>query len=75
VQPDAWLSEYTPELLNKLHVLGRLVALESRQAALLTRICSGSLLTADWLKGRGAFESPGRGRGGRADTTQHDLLA
>ena len=28
IQPEGWLAEYTTELLNVLHVLGRLVALE-----------------------------------------------
>ena len=40
IQPDRWLADYTTELLNVLHVLGRLVALEPRQADLLTRICA-----------------------------------
>lgn len=49
VQPESWLSEYTSDLLNLLHVLGRLVALEPAQAALLDRICAGPLLGADAL--------------------------
>jgi len=32
IQPDGWLAEYTEDLLNLLNVLGRLVALEPRQA-------------------------------------------
>lgn len=56
IQPDGWLAEYTTELMNVLHVLGRLVALEPRQAALLSRICDGPLLNADDLRTKGAFD-------------------
>ena len=41
IQPDGWLAEYTEDLLNLLNVLGRLVALEPRQADLLDRIVAG----------------------------------
>jgi hypothetical protein len=41
IQPDHWLPEYTSELLNVLHVLTRLVALEPAQAAVLQRIVAG----------------------------------
>jgi len=77
IQPDGWLAEYTTELLNVLHVLGRLVALEPRQADLLTRICEGPLLTADDLRSKGAFEARGGGGGGGggSDSRQGDLLA
>lgn len=44
IQPDHWLSEYTTELLNVLHVLGSLVDLEPAQAALLEAICEGEPL-------------------------------
>ena len=37
IQPEGWLSEYTTELLNVLNVLGRLVALEPKQANLQGR--------------------------------------
>ena len=53
IQPDRWLADYTTELLNVLHVLGRLVALEPRQADLLTRICTGPLISADTLRDAG----------------------
>jgi hypothetical protein len=49
IQPDAWPAEYTTELLNVLHVLGRLVALEPAQADLLERICAGPTLTQEAL--------------------------
>ena len=74
VQPDGWLSEYTTELMNVLHVLGRLVALEPRQADLLIRICDGPLLSADDLCASGAFDSSAPTRRGSADERQGELL-
>ena len=50
IQPDGWLAEHTTELMNVLHVLGRLVALEPRQADLLNRIGDGPLLSGDELR-------------------------
>lgn len=47
IQPEKWLPEYTAELMNVLHVLGRLVALEPAQADLLDRICAGPLVSAE----------------------------
>ncbi|MBC7282506.1 type ISP restriction/modification enzyme [Hoeflea sp.] len=44
IQPDHWLSDYTTDLINLLHVLGRLVKLEPVQADLLERILEKSLL-------------------------------
>lgn len=44
IQPDHWLGEYTTDLMNMLHVLGRLVLLEPRQAALLEQILDKPLL-------------------------------
>jgi len=55
IQPDHWLPEYTSDLLDLLNVLGRLIALEPRQADLLSRICDNPLLTADELRNAGAF--------------------
>lgn len=57
IQPDHWLPEYTEDLLNLLHVLGRLVALEPAQAALLDEVCAGDLLTEASLAGAGALAS------------------
>ena len=74
IQPGGWLSEYTTELMNVLHVLGRLVALEPRQAALLNGICSGPLVNADDLRAKGAFDATGTGRGDAADERQGALL-
>ncbi|MCY4173755.1 MAG: N-6 DNA methylase [Cyanobacteria bacterium MAG CAR3_bin_5] len=53
IQPHGWLSEYTTELMNVLNILGRLVALEPRQADLLNRICDGPMIN---LRTNGAFD-------------------
>jgi hypothetical protein len=55
LQPDGWLAEYTTDLLDLLHVLGRLVALEPAQADVLERICAGARLSADKLAEAGAL--------------------
>lgn len=57
IQPNHWLPEYTEDLLNLLHVLGRLVALEPAQATLLDEICAAPLLTEASLTGAGALAS------------------
>ena len=74
IRPEGWLAEYTTELMNVLHVLGRLVALESRQADLLDRICDGPLLSGDDLRASGAFDSSSTGRGGGTNERQDDFL-
>lgn len=75
VQPDHWVAEYTSELLNLLHVLTRLIALEPAQAARLDAVCAGRLFDAEVLRGAGALDVPS----GAAPTTaeadeQHSLL-
>jgi hypothetical protein len=50
IQPESWLAEYTTELVNVLHVLGRLVELERLQQTLLEKICSGPTITCEELK-------------------------
>jgi hypothetical protein len=55
IQPDHWLPEYTDDLLDLLHVLGRLIALQPKQADLLQRICDNPLLSADELRNAGAL--------------------
>lgn len=55
IQPDGWLPEYTTDLLDLLNVLGRLIALEPKQADLLDRICAGPLQTVEELAASGAF--------------------
>ena len=74
IQPEGWLAEYTTELMNVLHVLGRLVALELRQADLLDRIYDGSIFSGDDLRANGAFDASSTGRGGSADERQDDFL-
>jgi hypothetical protein len=55
IQPDHWLPEYTSDLIDLLNVLGRLIALEPKQAELLERICAGPLRKADELRDAGAL--------------------
>ncbi len=74
VQPEGWLTEYTTDLLDLLHVLGRLVALEERQADLLDRICAGPLLTGEALRAAGALEGEGGLTPAAADPDQADLF-
>ncbi|MCB1885851.1 MAG: N-6 DNA methylase [Geminicoccaceae bacterium] len=74
IQPEGWLADYTTELLNVLHVLGRLVALEPRQAELLKRVCEGRLLTASVLRSKGAFDSSTSGRKKASDQRQFGLV-
>ncbi len=58
IQPDGWLAEYTTELLNVLHILGRLVELEGPQAELLDETCSSPTLAVGELQQAGALEVP-----------------
>ena len=74
IQPGGWLPEYTTELMDILHVLGRLVALEPRQADLLSRICGGPLLSTDELRSSGAFDSSRPARRMSTDERQTELL-
>ena len=78
IGPGVWLAEYTTELLNVLNVLGRLVALEPRQADLLARICAGPILSADALKAAMAAAPPApprRKAGRKRAADQGDFLA
>ncbi|MBV8972226.1 MAG: N-6 DNA methylase, partial [Sphingomonadaceae bacterium] len=52
IQPDAWLAEYTSDLIDLLNVLGLLIDLEPRQADLLARIEDGPLIPPAKLAGR-----------------------
>jgi type ISP restriction-modification system protein len=58
IVPDGWLPEYTTDLLDLLHVLGRLIALEPQQADLLDRIGASRLLSAEELRTAGALAMP-----------------
>lgn len=62
IQVEHWPAEYTTELLNVLHVLGRLVALEPKQADLLDRICAGPTIGVDELRVSGPLAAPGQRR-------------
>ena len=57
IQPDHWLSEYTSDLLDLLNLLGRLVLLEPKQAALLDEILAGKPIDRAKLEAAGAFAS------------------
>ncbi len=57
IQPESWPAEYTSDLIDLLNVLGRLVALEPRQAELLGRVCAGPLLAVEALQQAGAIPS------------------
>ena len=74
IQPDTWLVEYTTELMDLLHVLSRLVDLESRQRDLLDRICGDELIDPDLLRARGGFEAGEVAKGRQTDERQGDLL-
>ena len=74
IQPGGWLAAYTTELMNVLHFLDRLVALEPRQADLLIRICDGPLMSADDLRANGAFDASGSVSRDWTDERQLDLL-
>jgi len=58
VQPDRWLADYTTELLNLLHVLGRIVEMEPAQAKLLGQIYAAPTLAAAALRAAGALATP-----------------
>ena len=74
IQPSHWLPEYTTDLMNLLHVLGRLVLLEPQQKDLLGRICDGPLLDAEELREVGALTGPTKIKGARIDTVPDNQL-
>jgi hypothetical protein len=49
IRPDHWLPDYTTELLNVVNVLGLLVKLEPKQAALREEIVEAPLIPASKL--------------------------
>jgi len=61
IQPEGWLPEYTTDLLDLLNVLGRLIALEPKQADLLDRVCVGPLQSVEELTAAGALAIPEAG--------------
>lgn len=68
IQPDHWLPEYTSDLLDLLHVLGRLVALEPAQAQVLEAILGATLIEHDQLVATGAL-----GGGEAAQETEENM--
>ena len=65
IQPGHWLPEYTTDLMNLLHVIGRLVKLESKQKELLDRICKEVQFNYSTLHADGALTSPPRAPGSK----------
>jgi type ISP restriction-modification system protein len=55
IQPEHWPHEYTSDLIDLLNVLGRLVALEPQQAALIEAILAGDLEDHAKLSAAGAL--------------------
>ncbi|MDC7685039.1 N-6 DNA methylase [Asticcacaulis sp. BYS171W] len=50
IAPDHWLDEYTTDLINLIHVLERLVRLETRQEELLQNICKSEIISFQKLQ-------------------------
>lgn len=78
IQIDSWPLEYTTDLLDLLHVIGRILKIEPRQSDMLQQVCAGSLFSEDELESSGALrESPGDGKGLAAsdDGNQASLIS
>ena len=68
LRPDGWPAEYTSDLIDLLHVLTGLVALEPEQAALLEKVMAGPLIDAgDVLEGPAAKAGGAKGTDDRQD--------
>jgi hypothetical protein len=63
LRPDGWPAEYTSDLIDLLHVLTGLVALEPEQAALLEKVMAGPLIDAGDV-----LEAPAAKAGGAKGT-------
>ena len=55
IQPESWPAEYTSELINLLHVIGRLIEIEPAQSQLLDRIARGATIGARELREAGVL--------------------
>jgi predicted helicase len=75
VTPTTWTSSTTTELLDLIHVLGRLVALEPRQDRLLHDILEGSLITVNALSTAGVLPVPTAAKKPPRPSTQPDLFS
>jgi hypothetical protein len=64
IQPESWLPEYTEDLMNLLHVLGRLVRLEPAQAALLDEVLDSPLIALEVLRRHADHETDSKRRNG-----------
>lgn len=76
IQPAGWLAEYTADLIDLLHVLGRLTQIEPEQADLLKRVCEGAMISADDLAAaNAAHPTKGKMAGQVAHQAQLQLLS
>ena len=75
IQVDSWPAEYTTELLNVLHVLGRLVELEKPQAKLLAKVCASATISTEELQAGEALAAPdARRKSLTTDSTESPTL-
>lgn len=74
IQPDGWIAEYTAELINLLHVLGLIRALEAHQAELLKEIIAGPMVSSTEFPKRAVETKPKIKRAKKVDERQGTLL-
>lgn len=74
IQPDRWPSSYTEDLINLLHILTLLTGMETEQADLLNRICSGPLIDSELLRADGVFDDEAAAAARAADDRQESLF-
>ncbi|MDI9349676.1 MAG: N-6 DNA methylase [Candidatus Symbiobacter sp.] len=75
IQPDHWLPEYTTDLLDLLHVLGRVLQLEPAQKDMLNRICDGELIAAREIPLPSFAPKPARAKKLKGDQPNAPILA
>lgn len=73
IRPDGWPAEYTSDLIDLLHVLTGLVALEAAQADLLKRVMAGPLIKVARVVGSGTAGSGKLGAGNGTDERQGEM--
>lgn len=75
IVPTTWTPSATTELLDLIHVLGRLVALEPLQDDLLHRILGSRLITVEDLTDAGVLPVPPAAKKPTKEKTQPDLFS
>ncbi|MFB4315140.1 type ISP restriction/modification enzyme [Actinomadura sp. 21ATH] len=75
INATTWTHEFNDDLLDLLHVLGLLVRLEPRQAALLEEISTAPLVTVAELREVGILPAPKSAQGPVRPTTPDEQLA